>query len=124
MCSTLSKVFFSVSKGNDFNEDKIGTITSEFHEKELDTDRIRTVANELEEEEVLLCDICEFVLVESCSEDRLLPCYFYSLCLLTLSEECLSRFHLESRGVVTKVCYVSRFVVSFSVTFVNSLVRF
>ena len=73
MRSTLSKVFFSVSKGNDFNEDRIGTITSEFHEKELDADRIRTVADELEEEDVLLCDICEFVPVESCSEDRLPP---------------------------------------------------
>ena len=79
MRSTLSKAFFSVSKGNDFNEDGIGTITSEFHEKELDTERMRTVVDELEEEEVLLCDLCEFVLVESCSEDRLLPCYFYSL---------------------------------------------
>ena len=77
MRSTLSKIFSSVSKGNDFNEDTIGTITSEFHEKELDADRIRTVADELEE--VVLCDLCEFVLVESCSEDRLLPCYFYSL---------------------------------------------
>ena len=60
-----------MSKENDINEDKIGTITFEFHEEELDTDRISTVANELEEEEVLLCDILEFVLVESCSEDRL-----------------------------------------------------
>ena len=47
MHSTLSKVFFSVSKDNDFNEDRIGTITSEFRESELDTDRIRTVADEL-----------------------------------------------------------------------------
>ena len=51
MRSTLSKVFFSVSKGNDFNEDGIGTISCEFHQKELDpdrldTDRIRTVADE------------------------------------------------------------------------------
>ena len=61
-----------MSHSNDFNEDGIGTRTSEFHEKELDTDRIRTVADELEEEEVLLCVLCEFVLVESCSEDRLL----------------------------------------------------
>ena len=69
----LSKVFFSVSVGNDFIEDRIGTITSEFHEKELDADRIRTAADELQKEEVLLCDLCEFVLVESCSEDWLLP---------------------------------------------------
>ena len=71
--------FFSVSKGNDFNEDRMDTITFEVHEKELDADRTRTVADELEEEEGLLCDLYEFVLVESCSEDRLLPCYFYSL---------------------------------------------
>ena len=77
MCSTLSQIFFSVSKGNDFNEDRIGTITSEFHEKELDADRIRTVADELEEEDVLLCELCEFVLVESCSEDRLFPWSFF-----------------------------------------------
>ena len=73
MRSTLSQVFFSVSRSNDFNEDRIGTITSEFNEKELDADRIRTVADELEEEDVLLCELCEFVLVESCSEDRLFP---------------------------------------------------
>ena len=86
MRSTLSKVFFSVSKGNDFNEDRIGTITSEFHEKELDADRIRTVADELEEEDVLLCDLCEFVLVESCSEDRLPPDIF-TVCGCSLCHE-------------------------------------
>ena len=83
MLNTVEGLFLRV-QGNDFNEDKIGTKISEFHEKELDTDRIRTVADELEEEEVLLCDTCEFVLIESCSEDRLLSCYFYSLWLLTL----------------------------------------
>ena len=31
--------------GNDFDEDRIGTITSEFHERELDVDRIRNVAD-------------------------------------------------------------------------------
>ena len=47
--------------GNDFDEDTIGTITSDLHERELDVDRIRTVADEYQKQKVLMCDVGEFV---------------------------------------------------------------
>ena len=37
--------FFSVSMGNDFDEDRIDAITYEFYGRKLDADRIRTVAD-------------------------------------------------------------------------------
>ena len=59
----LSRVFVSVPMGNDFDEDRIGMITSDLHERELDADRIRTVADEFQKQEVLMCDVGEFVLL-------------------------------------------------------------
>ena len=37
-----------MSMGNDFDEDRIGTIKSDLHERELDVDRIRNVADEFQ----------------------------------------------------------------------------
>ena len=60
-------VFFSVSMGNDFDEDRIDAITYELYWRKLDADRIRTVADEFQGQEVLTCDLGEFVLVVSFS---------------------------------------------------------
>ena len=66
---TLSKVFFSVSKGNESDEGLLRTGTSEFHEEELVADKFRAAADEFQGEEFLMCDLGEFVLVESFREN-------------------------------------------------------
>ena len=77
--------FFSVSMGNDFGEDRIWTITSEIHERELAADRFRTPADEFQKEEVLLRDFAEFVLVVS----------FNGNCLLTFLQSVVVHFVIK-----------------------------
>ena len=105
---------FSVSMGNDFDEERFGTITFEFHEEEeeLDTDRFRTVADKFEDDEDLLCDFAGFVLVVTSQRmHRLLT--FCTVCNSALCYESVCSDILRHVDSTTKIRCVLRTCSSF-----------
>ena len=79
----------TLSVGNESDEGLFRTVTSEFHVEELVADKFRAAADEFQGEEFLICDLCEFVLVESFRENWSsphihtacsCPLYFVSVC--------------------------------------------